>query len=259
MKTVIYYFTGTGNSLTIARDLAKELQGDIKLVPIAKFTEEKSINIDSDICGIVYPAWFHSIPPIVEEFSKKLNLNDSYAFGICTYFMKPYNSLFNLNTLLEKNGKGLSAGFGIQMPGKYVLLKDLTSSIEEQEKLFAVKNNKIKEIAKVLKGKKCVGIEGTFDETEEGDMIKYHKDIYKADKKFWATNKCNLCGLCVKVCPRNNISMENNKILWKDNCDLCLACLHWCPQEAIQNGEISSTYKRYHHPNISVMDIINQK
>lgn len=35
MKSTIYYFSGTGNSLIIARNLNKKL-GDSELVPIAK-------------------------------------------------------------------------------------------------------------------------------------------------------------------------------------------------------------------------------
>lgn len=259
MKTVIYYFTGTGNSLAIVRDLAKELQDDVELVPIAKLIQEKSISVNSDIVGIVYPTWLHSIPPIVEEFAKKLILNNSYTFGISTYFIKPYNSLFNLNTILNKKGKKLNAGFSIQMPGKYVLLKNLTSSKEQIESSFIIEKNKIKEIAWIIKERKYVGIEGDFDENEKGDMIKYHTDVYKTVEKFWVTDKCNLCGLCEKICPRGNVSIEGTGVIWKGNCDICLACLHWCPQGAIQNGEISSTCKRYHHPNISVTDIINQR
>lgn len=258
MKIVIYYFTGTGNSLSLARDLTKELHDDVELVPIAKLTKEKSIRLDSDIVGIVYPTWFHSIPPIVNEFAEKLISSNSYIFGICTYYVQPYNSLFDLNAILEKKGMKLAAGFSIQMPGKYVLLKELTSSEEEKEGFFNIEKEKIKEIARSLKEKKYIGIEGTFDESENGDMIKYHTDIYKAAEKFWVTDKCNSCSECVKICPRNNISIEDNKVLWNDNCDICLACLHWCPQAAIQNGDISSTSRRYHHPDITTMDIINQ-
>ncbi len=35
MKTIIYYFTGTGNTLAIARGIAEEL-GDTKLIPLRR-------------------------------------------------------------------------------------------------------------------------------------------------------------------------------------------------------------------------------
>ncbi len=45
MKTIIYYFTGTGNSLAVARDIAEELHDTVEIVPIAKLIKEESINI----------------------------------------------------------------------------------------------------------------------------------------------------------------------------------------------------------------------
>lgn len=258
MKTIIYYFTGTGNSLAIARDIAEELHDSVEVVSIAQLIKEESINIESDVVGIVYPAWLHSIPPIVEEFAKKLILYDSYVFGICTYFIDPSNALFDMNTILEQKGSKLAAGFLIKMPGKYVLVKDLTSSDEENKRRFIEEQKKIKEIAKIVKERIYAGIEGHFDKNEKGEIRNYHKNVYKVAEKFWVTDKCNLCSICIKICPRNNIEIMNNKVLWKDNCDYCLACLHWCPQTAIQNGDISSKSRRYHHPDISLKDIINQ-
>lgn len=229
------------------------------MIPIAKLNKGESITISSNVVVIVYPVWFHSVPPIVEEFVKNLILKDCYTVAICTYFVKPYNSLFKLDSVLKQNDTGLNVGFSIQMPGKYVLLKDLTASDEEQGKIYLYQKKRIKEIAEVLKERKDVGLEGCFDENEKGEIENYHKNIYKTSENFWTTDKCNLCGLCTKICPRNNILIENNKVLWKSNCDICLACLHWCPEAAIQNGKLSPNYRRYHHPDISMVDIIDQK
>jgi MinD superfamily P-loop ATPase len=64
-------------------------------------------------------------------------------------------------------------------------------------------------------------------------------------KEFYTDNKCYSCGICMKVCPMENISMTDNKPLWGDHCEMSLACMHWCPNHAIQFGQNSSKWGRY--------------
>ncbi|MHB8061223.1 MAG: EFR1 family ferrodoxin [Ruminiclostridium sp.] len=258
MSTTIFYFFGTGNSLAVAKDLERELQEAVELVPITKLTKEKEISIDSDVMGIVFPVYLHDIPRIVEEFTKKLILKDPYVFAICTYNKEPSNALFNLNSKLSQNGKQLNAGFRIIMPGNSVIAMDLTTSDEENQRRFIKEKKKIKQIAEVIKKRSNILIEGQFDKDENYDSKNYIDYIYKVAEKFWTNDKCNLCDMCTKLCPKNSIEIVNDKVVWKDNCEKCLACLHWCLQAAIENGDISPMCRRYHHPEISIMDIINQ-
>ncbi|MDP4094316.1 MAG: EFR1 family ferrodoxin [Bacillota bacterium] len=262
MKTVIYYFTGTGNSLAVTRDLVQEIGGDVEAIPIMKLLHQETIAVDADIAGVVYPAWLHHIPPMVEEFIRKALIKSTYIFAVCLFAVKPYNSIFNLNSLLEQKGRKLDAGFSIAMGGKYILLKDLTFSEDENSKRFVQEKVKVKEIAKCIKKRESVGIEGQYDESDKDiseKLIYAHRNVYKVVEKFRQTDDCDMCGICVDVCPRDNLKLTQNKLTWGENCDYCLACLHWCPKSAIQNGEITPKSRRHHHPDISISDIIAQK
>jgi ferredoxin len=79
------------------------------------------------------------------------------------------------------------------------------------------------------------------------------------DDHFWVDDKCNLCGICQKICPVNNIEMEKQSIIWNNNCEKCLACIQWCPKQAIQFDEDTLKRTRYHHPNVTVSEIIGNK
>jgi len=47
-------------------------------------------------------------------------------------------------------------------------------------------------------------------------------------------NKCNSCGICIKECPTENISMDKDGYpTWGSNCILCLYCEFKCPEEVI--------------------------
>jgi len=45
--------------------------------------------------------------------------------------------------------------------------------------------------------------------------------------------KCNLCGECVRLCPRNIISINGNLEIQRDECIACYACVEGCPEEAL--------------------------
>ena len=76
-----------------------------------------------------------------------------------------------------------------------------------------------------------------------------------------ADDKCIGCGICTRVCPMDNIKVENNHAIIGDNCITCLACFHWCPKEAIYMSKEKDIERRfkYHHPDVTLQDIIAQK
>lgn len=52
MKTEIFYFSGTGNSLWTAKAIARKTEG--VLLPIASFLNQKTVSTDADMIGIVF-------------------------------------------------------------------------------------------------------------------------------------------------------------------------------------------------------------
>jgi ferredoxin len=47
-------------------------------------------------------------------------------------------------------------------------------------------------------------------------------------------SKCNLCGDCVKLCPRGIISINHGLHIERDKCIACYACVDGCPEEALE-------------------------
>jgi Fe-S-cluster-containing hydrogenase component 2 len=59
-----------------------------------------------------------------------------------------------------------------------------------------------------------------------------------------------------RVCPVGNIRLVDGRPKWQHRCEQCLACLQWCPEQALQFGKHTARRERYHHPQISVKDLM---
>ncbi len=79
MKTDIYYFTGSGNSLDIAQKISDQLQCS-NILSIPKITKN-SDHITGDTIGIVCPIYYHNMPHMVRQFIKKIK-KANYVFMV---------------------------------------------------------------------------------------------------------------------------------------------------------------------------------
>jgi ferredoxin len=260
MKTILYYFSGTGNSLQIAKDIATQI-GDTQLVRIQKpFPGKPDAAVDR--IGIVFPVYMWGLPLAVKEFVEQLEANPStYIFAVTTYGGFPAGTLRMLDELLQTRGMRLSAGFGIKMPGNYTPMYGATP-LKKQQKDFAAAARKISSLVETVKAGKTVPVKKTLWLID----ILFSRFIYaggskqirSSDKQFFTLDTCTRCGTCARVCPVENITLVDGKPHWQGHCEQCLACLQWCPVEAIQFTKKTVGRTRYHHPAVLVSDFFKK-
>lgn len=260
MKTILYYFSGTGNSLQTARDIAAKL-GDTQLVAIRKPFQQR-YEVSADRTGIVFPVYMWGLPIIVREFAERLaSAPDKYVFAVTTYGGFPAGTLVTLSKLLQSKGIRLSAGFGVQMPGNYTPMYGAQSE-KSQQKSFTAAARKIALIAeKVRKGETSKIEKNSWIVNALFSGLFYSggsRKIRAADKKFILQDTCTKCGICARVCPVENIKLVEGRPTWLHHCEHCLACLQWCPVEAIQYGKKTIGRKRYRHPRVTVSDMFRK-
>ncbi len=256
MKTTIFYFTGTGNSLKIAKDIASHL-GDTALVPVRKAIKE-TVDLSADRIGLVFPVYMWGMPSIITEFSGKMKTGkEKYVFAVVTYGGMPGATLLYLSRALKKQGARLSAGFGIKMPGNYIPMYGAKSE-EKQKKEFEKAEEKVQRIVDIIqKGdSRKPETSGFLVNTLSSVMYKFSMPhIHKMDKSFTVLEKCTSCGICYNICPVENITIENGKPVWQGKCEQCMSCIQFCPVEAIQYGKKTEGRKRYHHPEITLSEM----
>ncbi len=255
MTNTIFYFSGTGNSLNVARILAEKL-GDTDIVPISTAIREDTIEVNSDTVGFVFPLYLMGLPKIVFDFIKKMEFeNVNYFFTVVTRGGSPGGAMHQINRLLKKKSKKLNAGFYLTLFSNFIAYYELPTEAERSE-LLQEGEKKVIEIAAILKERKNQVDHERFSFVFRTLNKGLRKAVNKRDKKFSVDETCNSCGICQKVCSVGNIEIVNEKPEWQHKCQLCLACLHFCPQEAIQNGKKTAGRERYHHPNTKMKDFI---
>ena len=101
----IFYFSGTGNSLHIAKELQNRVP-DTVLLPIAGMTDNAR-KTNAQAVGFVFPVHYLTLPGVVIDFITKLDLSAAqYVFAIGTRGGTPSNAFLDMDKLLKKKGKG---------------------------------------------------------------------------------------------------------------------------------------------------------
>lgn len=259
MKTVIYYFTGTGNSLAAARKIAGAL-GDCEAVPIASFANTAgAVAPDADRVGIVCPVYFAGLPAMAASFAERLDLTAAnYVFSVVTHGGGGGGAaLRQLDGILrERAGRGLDAGFAVSMPGNYILMYASPAG-EKRDRLLAAADADLEAIAgRIRQGEKL-----KLPNSPVTRIVKaltypgFRSHVHGDDRKFTVSERCTSCGTCAAVCPAGNIEMVEGRPVWNHRCELCCGCIHLCPVEAIQAGKATEGRQRYRNPSVDIAEL----
>jgi ferredoxin len=264
-KAEIYYFSATGNSLVVARDISKKINA--KLIQAASIMNKESIDTKADVIGLVFPLYDFKPPQIIINVIRKLKkINAKYLYAVCTYGIAPSHALKHLNKIIKSCGGFLSAGFAVKMPHSGI--GSSKNNKAKNRRTFKNWEKRLETICEYIKTRKKGILETSsplFSFLNPTSLrmltpaIKFlihllFKGIDSLD--FIADEKCNGCGICEKICQVNNITMVDHKPQWATHCLTCFACLHWCPQQAISLGGYNMNIGIYHHPDVKLSDMM---
>ncbi len=103
MKTRIYWFSATGNSLAAAKQLADEL-GGAELQSVPDVPEQGAAREEARV-GIVFPVYMFGLPLIVGRFCDRLQVrSDAYVFGVAACGGMPGAAMAQLRGRLTGRG-----------------------------------------------------------------------------------------------------------------------------------------------------------
>lgn len=264
-KRVVLYFTGTGNCLYVARQLAGK-EGEILSIP--QLMRKKQFEIEADEIGLVYPIYGHMPPYMVREFIKKAQLKAEYKFAVLTYGMRKCNAVEIWDGISRK------AGNVFDYIGTIVMVDNWLPNFDMNEQMKIDKHipENLAKITSDLSNRRRWHEPVTQEEREqhEGFMSLSGLDpevgfLMKADRSFRVTDDCIHCGICTYVCPRGNYELTGQGVKMQGDCEFCFACIQNCPQWAIQfkknedgtwpDGSEKNPNARYRNENVSLMEL----
>ena len=282
-KTVIYYFSGTGNSLYLARELAKRMP-EAELIPLLRAhgrhgheagpDENGAREPRPETVGFVFPIHLTTVPRAVREAIETVDVSSArYVFAAATRGGTFTIAETLLRRLFRKKGARLDAYFQINMvyntptgiaPGKGSpkwpsdtgperigqVDRDIAPQIDRMAETVVAGARNLRQVwTRPLRYLR---------------FLLFHPLTANVNREagYRVDESCTACGICERVCPSGTVSIEDGRPVWQGDvrCYLCFACFNFCPEQAIL---VSEKYElktgRYHHPGITAEDIAAQK
>ena len=254
---MIIYFSGTGNSHSVANKLSAALSD--KAVPLIKLLEnpEQFNLVKENRVGIVFPVYYGDVPQIVKDFFKTARLSQyTYFYAVATCGSSYGNSLYNLRELLKSRGCALRYGrvsFMIanstatwkknvaydfrKLDGEGRLVQEVSNAVERKSIDYSMMRSTF------------LGRVASSDFVKGIGMKRFKVSVDEA--------ACVGCGICMRICPAHNIELKNGKACVGNHCACCMACVHNCPHGGmLVNGHPIKKENQYRHPDVTLNELL---
>jgi len=257
MKTAIIYFSGTGNNLYVAKMLSNLIE-TAELLSFKEYEKRKMSVNDYECVIFCVPSYNSHIPNYVESVLRKMNFTDQQKiYTVVCCGGNRGHAVEDVREIVEANGCRTTGEYMVILPGSYIFMYNGFPDLLVKLEIHFAKT-KISRISKsIISGKKHI-LKSTglfYRKSDEPRLQKAISNFQKRGLEMQAGPDCAGCKTCEKVCPVNNISMNNNRPEFGDNCQQCMACVQWCPKKAIDWNNKSEKRRHYHNPEIDLSDM----
>lgn len=250
---MVFYFTGTGNSLYVAKQL------DSERVSIPQAIHYDELTFESETIGVVCPVYGHEMPDMVKDFLRNAAFKTEYFYLVLTYGNIHGGAAELAENALSAIGKKADYINTIKMVDNFLPGFDMNEQIAtEPEKKV---EDHIAAIKADIDSHKCWKQPVTQEDRDWHQQFLARQTGGSGDflkKLYRVTDDCIGCGICTRVCPAGCIYLERQKAVHTmENCQLCMACIHHCPKNAIRlNMPEKNPDARYHNENIRLTEIV---
>ncbi|MFH1223226.1 MAG: EFR1 family ferrodoxin [Pseudomonadota bacterium] len=242
-KIDFYYFSGTGNTLLVAREMKKLFDKHGIQTRLLAIEKEAPRNIDKDASIILaFPVAVFTTYPLVMKFIKGMPQSEgAKVFMVDTMGGASLGIRSYIGGLLRSKGYRTMAARQIVMPDNF------WPSPEKDLKNPAIINkamNVAQKYAKdIIDGKTNWGVFPVLPSLIYiTSQLLFKTKGFRTAVKF-TQSKCVKCGLCAKLCPIKNIVLREYPV-FDSRCELCMRCIAYCPKGAIyRRGEGEHVYR----------------
>lgn len=253
-KITIVYFSGTGNTAWVVRQLAERLTklGDV----VQSFSCEEIAPQDAaltgcDVLGVAFPVHASWAPKSFRAFLAQLPLAKGmslFTIACAAYFggdaawyaarplaAQGYTPFLYANVFMPNNL--------YPVPGPEQAARIAEKAGKKIDKLAPL----IHQRRRHIEGVHPLGWLGGYIQRWSFAPLERRMQRYL----FADDDTCNRCGWCVEHCSVGNIELTENGVQFLGKCIFCTRCFHLCPQHSIQFTNATrneSRFRRYPGP-----------
>lgn len=244
----ILYYTTTGNNLYIAKQLGGELYS------IPQLMGNDVFDIEDDVVGIVFPVFFATSPKSIREFIAKVNIKADYLFLITSYGSDgDQNALRIMKETL--NGRGIHVNYtnSVLMIDNFLPVfdmaeeKEIKKDLDVDGQILKIKQDILDRRDHIFDKPMFTDVDNIEEVLESTMTSKYH---------IMVGDECSQCRMCVMVCPRGNVTLQDDGPVFGDDCDFCLGCVQHCKTNTLTINDELNPDERYRNPNVRISEIV---
>lgn len=245
---MIFFFSGSGNSETVAGMLAGELCSDVVNISSAVSLGQLRYDARGETVGFVVPVYFRGLPRMVESFCDAVEIrNPGFTFAVFTCSGDSGKAGEDIGKLLGDR-LPIDAFYDLVMPDSAPFIKS---------KGPEGTNGSDTEISRMMQGI-SEKRKGDFRQSASSGSDRADRERYlelSDTSNFSVTDMCVGCKMCGYYCPEHIIRFFSPRPAWDEpSCSLCMRCVNICPRKAIHfggsdNGEryLSDLWKKETH------------
>lgn len=267
---MIFYFTGTGNCLHVARELAEADvaaggTGGVTSVP-QEMRREGELSYKDGAIGLVYPIYGHMMPAMVRQFLERATFDTPYFYIVCTYGNRHANAV----ELAQEQARAL--GIDPAYITTLLMVDNWLPAFDMDEQRSRIPEKRIGEnhariAADIAARKRWIEPVTDADRAAHAQFLSRGLRFEPEDLGDFLridARACVGCGVCARVCPAGCIAFAGegrDRVAARDSlaglgCNACLACIHACPHGAIglPAGE-KNPAARFRNEHVSLVDL----
>ena len=251
-----YYLTGTGNSYLAATWIAQaatEAGLSAHIAPIGSARPDVEVGRTAgDLLALCFPTHAFTTPWAMIRFAlglppglgvRALVLATRGAIELGGRLIRGLEgtSAYLVAAILMAKGYDVRGVRGVDMPSNWTIVHSAASD-ESARHLVA----RAEQVVKVYTHAVFAGqrrLEGRIELAlglglAPVSLLYNVIGRFKLAKLFFATERCNACGLCARDCPHHAIRMAGDppRPFWTYDCEGCMRCRSFCPTQAIETS-----------------------
>ncbi|EKF84842.1 4Fe-4S ferredoxin [Methanobacterium formicicum DSM 3637] len=240
METVdFYFFSGTGNTLLVVKKMQETFQENGIPVNLHKIEESnpEDVNLEHTI-GLGFPIAELSTYNFVWKFIRALPVTDTATevFMVDTLGGFSGGIVGPVHEIVKKKGYKPIGAKEIVMPPNIFYIQDEETCHEKVQKgLIKAEEYTLNLINDESKWGRVPVLSDALYYTSIASLKITESNLNQKLLRLETDNEeCRRCGICVRLCPVDNITLEEGKPPEHGfNCEYCLRCTSLCPRGAI--------------------------